>query len=54
LPKGAGQQYLPGSVTEPSKLCQRLDCLEDVIRHLKPEFLDDIAAFYDPADELEA
>src|SRR5207302_10478552 len=37
-----------------SKLCQRLDSLKDVIRHLKPEFLDDIASFYDPADELDA
>jgi hypothetical protein len=37
-----------------SKLCQRLDSLRDVIRHLKPEFLDDLASYYNPADELEA
>src|SRR5947209_4616799 len=37
-----------------SKLCQQLDSPKEVIRHLKPEFLDDIASFYDPADELDA
>ena len=37
-----------------SKLCERLDKAKDVIRFLRPEFLDDIAVFYDPADEVEA
>lgn len=37
-----------------SKLCGRLDKAKEVIRFLRPEFLDDIAIFYDPADEVDA
>jgi hypothetical protein len=37
-----------------SNLCQQLDSHREVIKHLKPEFLEDIASFYDPADELDA
>jgi hypothetical protein len=37
-----------------SKLCERLDKAKDVIRFLRPEFLDDIAVYYDPADEVDA
>jgi hypothetical protein len=37
-----------------SKLCERLDRAKDVIRFLRPEFLDDIAVHYDPADEVDA
>ncbi|QDU18475.1 EVE domain-containing protein [Urbifossiella limnaea] len=37
-----------------SKLCARLDLLKDMVKHVKPEFLEDVAEFYDPADELEA
>ena len=35
-----------------SQLCKRLDDLSSVIRHLRPEFLDDIAEAYDPANDL--
>jgi hypothetical protein len=37
-----------------SQLCTRLDALNSVIRHLKPEFLDDIAKSYDPSKEEDA
>jgi hypothetical protein len=37
-----------------STLCKRLDSAKDLIQYLKPEFLNEIAEFYDPADELEA
>ena len=36
-----------------SKLCERLKEAKNVIRFLKPEFIDDIAEFYDPADEVD-
>lgn len=35
-----------------SKLCDRLQEAKSVIRFLKPEFLDEIAELYDPAEEL--
>lgn len=35
-------------------LCERLDEAKNVIRHLRPEFLDEIAETYDPADEVNA
>ncbi len=37
-----------------STLCGYLDDHDAVVRHLRPEFLDDIAEFYDPADEVDA
>ena len=37
-----------------SKLCQRLEEAKNVIAYLKPEFLDELADSYDPADEVEA
>ncbi len=37
-----------------SKLCERLSSAKDVLRHLKPEFLDDIAESYDPREEVDA
>jgi len=36
-----------------SKLCERLKEAKNVIRFLKPEFIDEIADFYDPADEVD-
>jgi hypothetical protein len=36
-----------------SKLCERLREAKNVIRFLKPEFIDEIADFYDPADEVD-
>jgi hypothetical protein len=36
-----------------SKLCERLTEAKNVIRFLKPEFIDEIADFYDPADEVD-
>jgi hypothetical protein len=36
-----------------SKLCKRLNEAKNVIRFLKPEFIDEIAAYYDPADDVE-
>ena len=35
-----------------SKLCSRLNEAKNVIRFLKPEFIDELADFYDPADEV--
>lgn len=35
-----------------SKLCECLNGAKDVLRHLKPEFLDDIAESYDPTGEV--
>ncbi|MCH7547038.1 MAG: hypothetical protein IID30_11625 [Planctomycetes bacterium] len=37
-----------------SELCQRLDQAKDLIQFLKPEFIDDIAKSYDPAEEFDA
>lgn len=37
-----------------SCLCQRLDEAKNVIGFLRPEFLDEIAISYDPADEVDA
>jgi hypothetical protein len=36
-----------------SKLCERLREAKNVNRFLKPEFIDEIADFYDPADEVD-
>ena len=36
-----------------SKLCDRLKEAKNVIRFLKPEFIDEIAIFYDPADDVD-
>ena len=37
-----------------SGLCNRLDEARNVVRFLRPEFLDDLAEKYDPADEVDA
>jgi len=37
-----------------STLCDRLEAAKSFLHHLKPEFLDEIAEFYDPADEFDA
>ncbi|MBN2475583.1 MAG: hypothetical protein JXB62_13305 [Pirellulales bacterium] len=37
-----------------SKLCERLNEIKSVLPYLKPEFVDEIAEFYDPADEFDA
>ena len=37
-----------------SALCKRLEEAKNVIRYLKPEFLDEIAETYDPAEEVDA
>ncbi len=36
-----------------SKLCERIEEAKNVLRFLKPEFIDEIADFYDPADEID-
>jgi hypothetical protein len=36
-----------------SKLCERLKEVKNVIHYLKPEFLDDIAESYDPAEDYD-
>ncbi len=36
-----------------SKLCSRLEEAKNVIRYLKPEFLDEIADLYNPEDEVD-
>jgi hypothetical protein len=36
-----------------SKLCDRLDEAKNVIRFLKPEFIDEIAEFFDPSEEVD-
>lgn len=41
--------YLPYS-----KLCASLETAKDFLSHLRPDFIDDIAEFYDPADEYDA
>ncbi|MGE3405737.1 MAG: hypothetical protein AB7I37_02915 [Pirellulales bacterium] len=35
-----------------SKLCSRLEEVKNVIQYLKPEFIDEIAESYDPAEDL--
>jgi hypothetical protein len=37
-----------------SKLCARLEEAKNVLRYLRPEFLDEIADLYDPATEIDA
>jgi hypothetical protein len=37
-----------------SRLSKLLGDVQSVVRHLKPDFIDDITEFYDPADEFEA
>jgi hypothetical protein len=37
-----------------SKLCTTLEAARDFLSHLKPDFIDDIAEFYDPAEEYDA
>ncbi len=37
-----------------SRLCQRLDEVKNVLPYLKPEFIDEIAEFFDPAEEFDA
>jgi hypothetical protein len=37
-----------------SKLCARLEEAKNVLRYLRPEFLDEIAALFDPAAEIDA
>jgi hypothetical protein len=36
-----------------SRLCTRLEEVRNVIKHLKPEFLDDFAQLYEPEAEVE-
>ena len=36
------------------KLCDRLEEGKNLIKYLKPEFLDDIAELYSPEDEMDA
>ena len=36
-----------------SKLCERVEVAKNVLRFLKPEFIDEIAEFYDPADDVD-
>ncbi len=36
-----------------SKLCERVDEARNVLRFLKSEFIDEIAEFYDPADDVD-
>lgn len=37
-----------------SALCDRLDEVKSVLPYLKPDFIDDIAEYYDPAEEFDA
>ena len=37
-----------------SRLCERLEAAKEFLLHLKPDFLDDIAERYDPAEEYDA
>ena len=37
-----------------SELCSRLEEVKNVLPYLKPEFIDEIAEFYDPKEEYEA
>ena len=37
-----------------SRLCERLEEARNVIRYLRPEFLDEIAELYEPEAEVEA
>jgi hypothetical protein len=37
-----------------SELCTRLEEVKNVLPYLKPEFIDEIAEFYDPKEEYEA
>ena len=36
-----------------SKLCQRIEEAKNVLRFLKPEFIDEIAEFFDPTDDVD-
>jgi hypothetical protein len=37
-----------------SKLCETLETAKSFLSHLKPDFIDDVAEFYDPAEEYDA
>jgi hypothetical protein len=37
-----------------STLCNRLEAARDFLGYLKPDFIEDIAEFYDPAEEYDA
>lgn len=37
-----------------TKLCNRLDEVKNVLPYLKPDFIDDITEYYDPAEEFDA
>jgi hypothetical protein len=37
-----------------SELCQRLESAKEFLAYLKPDFIDDITDYYDPADEYDA
>lgn len=37
-----------------SRLCETLDAHSSVMKYLKPEFLEDITEYYDPAEEVDA
>lgn len=37
-----------------SQLCEKLEAAKEFLCHLKPDFIDDIAEFYDPAEEFDA
>jgi len=37
-----------------SSLCEKLEAAKDFLSYLKPDFIDEIAEFYDPADEYDA
>ena len=37
-----------------SQLCERLEKAKDFLGYLKPDFIDDIAESYDPAEEFDA
>jgi len=37
-----------------SKLCEKLEAAQEFLGHLKPDFIDDIAEFYDPSEEFDA
>ncbi len=36
-----------------SKLCERVEEAKNVLRFLKPEFIDELSDFFDPADEVD-
>jgi len=50
----ATSRCIPSGFLSYSKLCEKLEAAQEFLGHLKPDFIDDIAEFYDPSEEFDA